>query len=470
MKKSVLIVFASLFFLSQQVLAQFTLDAEVRPRGEVYYNKKTLPNTDGDKAVFAISQRTRLNAGYKSKWVDVYISLQDIRMWGSTPQLASTSGATTWLHQAYGVGHIAPWFDIKFGRQEINLDDARIMGNVGWAQQARSHDAAVFQFKPMKKMKLDVGVAYNPTKVSTPGGNYKTFQYLWWNGNFGKVKASILFLNNGKQVTNTLGADSLMFIAPTTMYTSYVQYSQDAVYFTQTLGFRAGYEAEKFSVFGAFYYQMGHNGGNTIVATDSVDGFSITRRNTSAMLARLDVSGKAGPMVLSGGYEFQSGNNQINPSADDQAFSPFYGTNHKFNGLADYFYVGNHFGSVGLHDAFIGAKFVHKGFWLGATGHYFAAAGSVADLTTGNAMSSSLGGELDLLIGYKVSPSLIFAAGYSHVFASNTMQNLLVSRAPTRTVADMSTNGSWGFIQVVFKPKLFNSANFAKKQAEKKAG
>ena len=182
--------------------------------------------------------------------------------------------------------------------------------------------------------------------------------------------------------------------------------------------------------------------------------------------------GKVGPMVLSGGYEYQSGNSQVNPVAgEDQSFSPFYGTNHKFNGLADYFYVGNHFGSVGLHDAFIGAKFVHKGFWLGATGHYFAAANDVADLTLGAAMSSSLGGELDITLGYKVSPSLIFAAGYAHVFATNTLKTLRgADVANGVAVSDISSNGSWGFIQVVFKPKIFNSENFMKKQAEKKAG
>jgi hypothetical protein len=278
------------------------------------------------------------------------------------------------------------------------------------------------------------------------------------------VKASVLFLNNGKQVTNTLGADSLMYVSSTTMDTSYVQYSQDAVYFTQTLGFRAGYATKKFSVFGAFYYQMGNNGGNAIVATDSVSAFSITKKNTDAMLARFDVFGKVGPVTLSGGYEYQSGNSQVNPDANNQAFSPLYGTNHKFNGWMDYFYVGNHFGSVGLHNAFAGVKYNHKkGFWIGATGHYFAAANDVKDPNNrGTAMSSSLGGEIDFYLGYKVSPTLIFAAGYSQMFGTSTMEAI--------RGGDKVEVSNWGFLQVVFKPKLFNSDNFAKKQGEKKAG
>ena len=121
---------ASAFFISPQVKAQFTLDAEVRPRGEVTHSKKMLAGPK-EEAVFGISQRTRLNTGFKSKYVDLYVSLQDIRMWGGTPQLASTSGATTWLHQAYGVAHVASWLDLKLGRQEIILDDHRIFGSVG---------------------------------------------------------------------------------------------------------------------------------------------------------------------------------------------------------------------------------------------------------------------------------------------------------------------------------------------------
>ncbi|MDP6908725.1 MAG: hypothetical protein QF371_04425 [Flavobacteriales bacterium] len=476
MKKSILIILATALFLSPQVKAQFTVDAEVRPRGEIFYNKKKLPIKDVSKAVFSISQRTRINTGYKSKWIDIYVSLQDIRTWGNAPQLTSVSGATTWLHQAYGVGHITKWLDIKFGRQEINLDDARIMGNVGWAQQARSHDAALLQFKPDGKTKIDFGVAYNPTKVTTPGGNYKTFQYLWLNRKFGKVQASVLFLNNGKQVTSTLATDSVEHVTytPTDTISNWVGFNQDKVYFTQTIGTRVGYAGEKFSAFGAFYYQLGNNGGFSAVANDSISDVTITKRKTNAMLARLDVMGKLGPVTLSGGYEYQSGNSQVSPVAgEDRAFSPFYGTNHKFNGLADYFYVGNHFGSVGLHNAFLGVKFAHKGFWIGATGHYFAAAGDVADLTTGTAMKSSLGGELDILLGYKVSPTLIFAAGYSQVFASNTLKTLR-GADPNNGIAvsDVSSNGSWGFIQVIFKPKLFNSDNYQlkKKEAAKKAG
>jgi hypothetical protein len=37
-------------------------------------------------------------------------------------------------------------------------------------------------------------------------------------------------------------------------------------------------------------------------------------------------------------------------SSDVKSFNSLYGTNHKFNGWVDYFYVGNHAESIGLVD------------------------------------------------------------------------------------------------------------------------
>ncbi len=101
MKILILLSLSGLLVWSNAAIAQLLIDAEVRPRGELTHSKKKLASPDED-AVFGISQRTRLNVGYKSEKIDLYISLQDVRMWGSTPQLAVGDGAATTLHQAYG--------------------------------------------------------------------------------------------------------------------------------------------------------------------------------------------------------------------------------------------------------------------------------------------------------------------------------------------------------------------------------
>jgi hypothetical protein len=63
---------------------------------------------------------------------------------------------------------------------------------------------------------------------------------------------------------------------------------------------------------------------------------------------------------LAAGYEYLSGNS-YNKTDKVYAFEPFYGTNHKFNGFMDYFYVGNHINSVGLHDAWLKYGYKQKG-------------------------------------------------------------------------------------------------------------
>lgn len=439
--------------------AQFKVDAELRTRGELYHGYKALASKN-QQAAFSISQRTRLNFGYDSKWVNLYVSVQDVRIWGNNPQLTVGSGGSTWLHQAYAVGKISKWVDIKVGRQEIVLDDHRIFGSVGWAQQARSHDAAILRFYPDSKTKIFAGAAYNQSAANLVGTlyttprNYKTMQFLWANRSFGKLNASLLFLNNGLQVNAN---DSTAFLGTDTV-SSFIKYVEKATYFSQTLGLRVGYADAKVKVFGAFYYQLGNNGAFTLDSsgTGTSGEFEFTKTNMNAMLARLDVLGKLGPITLNGGYEYQSGNSQISPSSNDQAFNPFYGTNHKFNGLMDYFYVGNHAKSVGLHDAFFGVKFTHKGFFIGATAHYFLAANDVNNPNNvGTAMSSGLGTELDIVTGYKFNQEVSVLAGYSNMFATSTMEAL--------RGGDRDALSNWAFLMITFKPVLFDSANFMRK-------
>lgn len=465
MKASNAIVLFICLMIGSQAKAQFKVDAELRTRGEVYHGFKALA-TKNQETGFSISQRTRLNFGYDSKWAELYVSFQDVRIWGDNPQLTIGGNGSTWLHQAFAVGKLAKWVDIKVGRQEIILDDHRIFGNVDWAQQARSHDAALLRFYPDSKTKILLGAAYNQTAPNLIGtlyttpSNYKTMQFLWVNRSFGKVKMSLLFLNNGLQVNAN---DSLDFLG-TSSSSNTISYSEKATYFSQTIGVRGGYDGEKFKAIGAFYYQLGNNGAFKIDSTNtSTSGeFAFNRTKLNAMLARIDLMGKLGPITLDGGYEYQSGNSQVNPSTNDQAFNPFYGTNHKFNGLMDYFYVGNHAKSVGLHDAFLGVTFTHKGFFIGATAHYFIAANDVKDKNNPAAtMNSALGAELDILTGYKFNDEISILAGYSNMFGTSTMEAI--------RGGNKDALSNWAFLMVTFKPLLFNSDNFMQKLKEKNA-
>ncbi len=396
-----------------QSYAQLTINGELRPRAEYQNDTKTLNADATDPALF-VSQRTRINTKFKTETYTFYVSMQDVRVWGDVKQLADNGNSLS-LHQAWGEVKFAPNFSVKVGRQEIILDDSRIFGNVGWAQQGRSHDAAIFKLGN-SKYKLDLGIAYNQdTDKTTKGtdynvaGNYKTMQYAWFHKDFSNIKASFLFLNNG--------------LVPTP--TANINYSQ-------TYGTHLKFKAAN-NVSAAFngYYQGGED---------------ISGKDLSAYLLGLDLGYKANETWKFGlGFEMQSGNDYNSTSSDNKAFTPFYGTNHKFNGFMDYFYVGNHGNSVGLVDLYLkaSAKLNQKSS-ITAFVHNFSAQAAIAAN-----VNKALGTEIDLVYKYKVNKDVSISAGYSQMFASEGLEVL-------KGNADGNTN-DWGWLMLTIKPSLFIS-------------
>ncbi|MGB0882676.1 MAG: hypothetical protein ACPGSO_06955 [Vicingaceae bacterium] len=481
--------------------AQFTLDGEVRPRFEYRHGYKAVADSNMSNAAF-VQQRTRLNFGYKTEGYKFKITLQDVRVWGSQPQLISTaaqqnnSGAYLGIHEAWGEALMSDNFSLKFGRQEIALDDHRIFGSVGWAQQARSHDAAILKFKK-EKFKADFGVAYNQDKAGLKGteasqGSYKALQYLWLHNDFGEnFGASVLVLNNGKE---QLDIDSTIFLNGTPTAATDAEYYKDN--YSQTIGTKLTYKKDKLSVGAAFYTQMGLAGDRNNARTDYNGDFD---KEVSAMNYGVDVSYKiTDKLAATAGYEYMSGNSQTDTSASynrvNHAFTPFYGTNHKFNGFMDYFYVGNHGGSVGLQDIYFKLKYKADKFWVGADVHMFSAANDVWDgfkygqddiaatevLTTELAaastqaefdaatakydaftetkytdytMSSSFGTEIDLTFGFNLSKGVAFKGGYSVMMATETLAYL-------KGTTDYQGQGytdelsSWGWAMIIIKPNF----------------
>ncbi|PKV48289.1 alginate export protein [Aquimarina sp. MAR_2010_214] len=414
-KLSTAVLFA-LFFTN--INAQLKIDAEVRPRFEYRHGFKTLFPDDADPAAF-VSQRTRLNAGYKMEKLNFYLSLQDVRVWGDVPQLNSVDKNGFSVHQAWGEILFTPNISVKLGRQEIVYDDHRIFGNVGWAQQARSHDAALIRYNK-DSFKLDLGFAFNQgeeslteTTLTTPN-TYKSIQYAWLHKDWESFSGSLLFLNNGLQFTDPANSDN------------------DETRYSQTVGTHLKYSKGKFGLTSNLYYQFGNDLGDN---------------DLSAYLLGLEADYKLTEQwkILLGG-ELQSGNENGAPAnGDNEAFTPFYGTNHKFNGLMDYFYVGNHIGNVGLIDLYLktNIKFNQKSA-LNLAAHNFMAA---ADLPGDE--SKQLGTEIDFVYSYDFQKNINIKAGYSHLFASDGMEIL-------KNNFDGNTN-NWGWIMVTIKPTLFTT-------------
>ncbi|WP_347175000.1 alginate export family protein [Polaribacter uvawellassae] len=395
---------------------QVHLSGELRPRYENKHGYQSLLKL-GEEGSSFISQRTRLNLNYQQDNFKVRISLQNVRVWGDVGTLSAQDKSSS-FHEAWTEFSVANYFDLKLGRQEIIYDDSRIFGNVGWAQQGRSHDAIIAKFKTSDNGKLDIGFALNndsqagvKTIYSNVAG-YKTFQYVWYNTKINNFGISILALNNGIE---------------------HLDVNNEAdVSYSQTFGPRITYKKKSLSIDAAAYLQSGKV--KTTPISASYYSANINVKTTKEFNLGL-------------GFEYLSGKDTNDSSTDLKSFNPIFGTNHKFNGWMDYFYVGNHINSVGLIDIHATVSYTKDKFSAKLVPHIFKSAADIYNGTT--KMNSSLGTEIDFTLGYKIADNIQFSAGYSQMFGTTSLEALKGGLS--------NKNNSWTWFMLTFKPTFYAS-------------
>jgi len=406
----------------QMVKAQFTLDAEFRPRTEYRHGFGNLI-ADGTDAGFGISTRARLNAGFMTDNYWVYISLQDVMVWGENRQILPYDQNNSFaVFEAWAELKLGENTSTKLGRQVLSYDDQRILGGLDWAQQGRNHDAALIKHIKGNFM-LDFGLAFNqdysnPTGFTSTGTvynttgyfSYKTMQMLYMKQKWNKLSGSLLLLNNGFQEFDTDGnADGLSNL--------------------QTLGTHLDYKTGKLGFAANAFLQTGNRQGNVDVKGASLLSLDFTYK----------VSSKVG---LGLGIESISG-----AKDDSAAFFPLYGTNHKFNGFMDYFYVGNHANSIGLVDVHASANFT-----LDKTSSLMVKALNFSGDQALASGEKSLGTEVDLVYKKKFK-GYALVLGYSQMFAADGMYEL---KGITEDAAAGSQNWAWAML--VIKPKFLGGS------------
>jgi hypothetical protein len=407
------------------VNGQFLLHGEYRPRTEYSHGYKALASKGQQPSLFT-SQRTRLIFNYTSQKVKTGLVLQDVRLFGSQPQLVGNHDFGVSIHQAWAELMFHPTFSLKVGRQELVYDNARILGNVDWVQQARSHDVALFKFEGA--LRAHLGLAYHESGDITNNhyfgpDAYKAMQFLWLHREFGDLKMSFLLLNNGRPV-NTL--DTLGMIV------------NQEIEYSQTAGTHLVFGLKPFEFTGYLYAQAGRDG----------LGREICCSWNGSLQAQYTISHHY-QFIL--GIEHLSGLSQIGSPADgNTAFNPMYGTHHAFNGWMDYFYVGNHLNSIGLTNPYLKFAYKRSKYLFEAHGHYFLAAADIAkpdDPTL--PMGKGLGTELDMMIGYNLSDIASIRVGYSQMFGTES----LVAIRGGKT--DVTSN--WAWCQILVRPVFFTS-------------
>jgi len=145
------------------------------------------------------------------------------------------------------------------------------------------------------------------------------------------------------------------------------------------------------------------------------------------------------------GFERLSGKDQNDASTDVKSFNPLYGTNHKFNGYMDYFYVGNHANSVGLTDVYATFGYEKNKLLAKLTPHYFESAASIYKV--GDKQDNYLGTEIDFTVAYKMYDYVTIDAGFSQMFASTSMEVL--------KAGSKNAGNNWAFLSIKINPNLF---------------
>ncbi|TYA78522.1 hypothetical protein [Seonamhaeicola marinus] len=399
--------------------AQFTLEGEFRPRAELFNNgfnyryqpasaspAGNLSGREGSDAFVNTSVRVALNSKYVAEGYTLYLGVQEVFNFGDRTQIAASGNGNFRIQEAWADLKLSDKWSFKIGRQPLSYDDQRILGGLGWAQQARTHDVGLLRLKD-NGFALDAGYSLNTNSGS--GGpifnratlfTYKELAFVHANKKFGKVSLSGLILGTTFQA----GSENKSTLI--------------------TAGIHAKASLGKLGLAANAYIQDGQR-----VNDVEVKG---------ASLLSLDATLKVGEKTsLLAGAEIISGTKD-----DSAAFFPLYGTNHKFNGLMDRFYVGNHAIGSGLVDINLGASFkLGGGYNLTVKGHTF---------KEESRAKNALGEEIDLVIakafnGYKL------VAGYSQFFENDDFPN------PAGNPEAKGTQ-NWAWAMLIIKPKFLNTA------------
>ena len=280
---------------------------QIRPRTEW---RDPMPG--GEASAFT-SMRTRLTLEARpDEGVTLVFQPQDVRTWGvETHPLFDFAADALDLHQGYVRldGVVAPWLTATVGRMETNFGGQRLVGAVGWTPQGQSFDGIRLDARGQRV--TSTLVAWQINDSDAPGistdrnltGIYNTISEV------GSGSLDLYWLWD--RVRQTTTSDEHLFGARYA-FDGAVQGRVEA---TRASGSRGGLDVRA--------YMVGARVGTELVE-DLLNGTLW--------------------------FDLLSGDDPSTPQTE--VFNTFFGTNHKFYGLADVFLnLPAHTAGAGLRDA-----------------------------------------------------------------------------------------------------------------------
>ncbi|MDO4229256.1 MAG: alginate export family protein [Capnocytophaga sp.] len=411
---------------AQEEHNEFSLSAQIRPRFE-YRNGAYRPLQHEQPAIL-VNNRMRLNFDYRNDdKLQLYISLQNVNVWGQAPQIQvtdKTGGAS--VFEAYAVFPLAKKLTTKIGRQMIVLDDDRIFGSLDWHPAGRSHDAVNLNWKASDKFLLRSFFAFNQNytdrNINSPAQQYfsptnaQPYQHM-------ETVYGLFDISESNKISFLLSNLGFQDDA-----------KEDKTYNMQTFGFHyvGGYNNWKYGL--TSYFQTGKN------SSGATKGASMFAINAGYKFSDI--------FTLTAGLDYLSGKSTDDTSAKDKAFDPFSGTNHKFYGFMDYYYVPT-VNPVGLVNPYITANFrTGEKSNLSVTWHNFNSAGKMYD--SNGYKKCGLGNEIDLVYTLKVQNYIGLQMGYSTYFTTNSLKTL-------KNTPDARGYQDWFWCSLNINPKIFSA-------------
>ena len=392
---------------------------------------------------------------------------------------------------------------LKIGRQELNYDDVRLLGNLDWLQQARRFDMALLKTLH-NGWQIDLGYAFNQNSdafntagtfyvpgnvpsyikdskgqlVPTPGGlvpltvggsflnnssktgavsyanppstnaanqDYKNFVMLYVAKKIKNTKVSFLYFNDN------FGKYRLDSVATTNGGNVYGRrFDQSGTNSRVTLGGMLNQTVGKDVKSGLWAFQLAYY----LQTGKDRDGLDLSA-NHFAGLATYSKN----KLTVGAGYEFLSGNDGNIASGKNNRFDPLYGTPHRHWGLMDYFYVGTGSPTGGLSNTFLKGKYTAKNFFMTLDIHDFATA-STMKKSDGTDLSKSLGTEVDFVANYTMNRFTTLEFGYSIMKATDSM-SIAKGQIQTQTY---NKNASWAYLMINIRPDFFYKPAEVKKK------
>ncbi len=394
------------FGYAQENKSPFSLTGEFRPRTELRNNGFSRTALEGADGYFRTDVRAALGAMYKTDNISTFLLLQEVFVMGDRAQTATAGNSNFRVQEAWADIKLYEKSTLKLGRQSIAYDDERILGALDWAQQGRTHDAGVLKYNNVG-YSFDLGFAFNSDGQdnvynTSSSFSYKNMFFAHLNKKFGKFNISLLYLGNEFQDgTDPDGTGPLL--------------ASENKSYLNTMGTHMDFEWDVLKLSANAFLQDGYRLNDVKV--------------NSAYLLSLDAKLKLSNVFGAGiGTEVISGKKD----ASRMGFFPLYGTNHKFNGTMDRFYVGNYANANGLVDFHGGVSANFKHDWtLGLDFLYF---------TEQSLTKDNMGSELDFSFGKKFK-GFALKGGYSQYFE------------PSRFTTAKS-NQNWAWLMLIVKPKF----------------